>query len=229
MEERVNYCFSHSETACVRQVHRVRAVPDKSQIVLRDFTHRKYIFYASNVCCQCGYLSRAAALYLVAPSQAVMTCGTFLAICASVKREEGHGNGILLLRRVTYPFCFYLIIQSKPRGPVGKLSIRQLRAVILGCPKVEMNWRLVTSRNAYRGDRMEMLGSSLIPLHLVVPVGRRRKADGPGRVLRSSHSHSSIDLFIDSFQKCSLNPHYVFGTGPGSKETKMSPTQATEL
>lgn len=48
-------------------------------------------------------------------------------------------------------------------------------------------------------------------------------------VLRSSHSHSSMDLFIDSFQKYSLNTHYAFGTGPGSKETKMSPTQVTEL
>lgn len=119
-------------------------------------------------------------------------------------------------------------MQSKPCGPVGKLYIRRLRAVILGCPKVEMNWRLVT-RNAYRGDLMEMLGSSLISLYLVVPVGLRRKAEGPGMDPRSSHSQSFIDLFIDSFQKYSLNPHYVFGTGPGSKETKMSPTQVTEI
>lgn len=101
----------------------------------------------------------------------------YVLLSNSLEQEEGRGNGILPLGRDTYPFCFYLIIQSKPCGPVGKLSTRQLRAVILGCPKVEMNWRLVNSRSACHGDLMEMAGSSLNSLHLVAPVGIRRKAE----------------------------------------------------
>lgn len=47
---------------------------------------------------------------------------------------------------------------NKPCWPLGKLYVRQIRAVILVCPKVEVNWVLVNIKNAYNHGIMEMLG-----------------------------------------------------------------------
>lgn len=85
-----------------------------------------------------------------------------------------------------------------------------------------MNWGLVNSRNPV----------TLTSQSCSSKVSSSSKKEGlraRNGSWKLSTSHSFIDLFVHSLHKYSLNPHSVFGPGPGSKETKVSPTQATEL
>lgn len=133
---------------------------NKSQILWHDLTQPKYISCSCNVYCQCGYLSRAAVLHVVAP---ILRLDLKHLHCNTCSYDAPwHGKRAwqwdTSTPKCTYHFCLYFTVQSKHSWPVLMLYLRQIRALIPVCPKVEMNWVLVNSGNIYYNDLMELLG-----------------------------------------------------------------------